>query len=353
MAEETKRRLFKPRQYRFLIECSKRGKEGIERWNRWRLRHPDKDILLAGVDLKKCYLMGICLNGGEFTDESGVRRNFSGMVVIWGTHLENACLFRAHLENAWLVDAHLEDAILWEARLENAQLIGADVRGVDLSEAHLQGADFSRAIVDGSTLVHNCDIDRKTKFEGVGLGNIRIYPAERQLLEYNIRRMNWEEWYGRHPKLRRVVEPFWWMSDYGLSTKRVIFTFFGLAALFANIYGYWALNAPPGIVNGVTVTENGTPVPILVLPIRVLYFSIVTMTTLGFGDMYARANSFWGHLLLTVQVLLGYVLLGALVTRLAILFTAGGPAGEFASRESADEGAQTEKKAADVAGVRE
>jgi len=54
------------------------------------------------------------------------------------------------------------------------------------------------------------------------------------------------------------------------------------------------------------------------------------MTTLGFGDMHANCQSFWGHLLLTVRVILGYVLLGALITRFAVLFTAGGPAGKFA-----------------------
>ena len=30
-----------------------------------------------------------------------------------------------------------------------------------------------------------------------------------------------------------------------------------------------------------------------------------------------------------IQVILGYVFLGALVTRFAVLFTAGGPAGKF------------------------
>jgi len=53
------------------------------------------------------------------------------------------------------------------------------------------------------------------------------------------------------------------------------------------------------------------------------------MTTLGFGDMHANCQSFLGHLLLTIQVILGYVLLGAMVTRLAVLFTADGPEGKF------------------------
>jgi len=49
--------------------------------------------------------------------------------------------------------------------------------------------------------------------------------------------------------------------------------------------------------------------------------------------MYARAQSICGHILLSLQVILGYVLLGALVTRFAVLFTAGGPAGEFTKKE--------------------
>jgi hypothetical protein len=52
------------------------------------------------------------------------------------------------------------------------------------------------------------------------------------------------------------------------------------------------------------------------------------MTT-GFSNMYANAQSIWGHILIGIQVLLGYVLLGALVTRFAVLFTAGGPARKF------------------------
>ena len=67
--------------------------------------------------------------------------------------------------------------------------------------------------------------------------------------------------------------------------------------------------------------------------VRVLYFSVVTMTTLGFGDMYAEPGSIFGHILLIFQVLLGYVLLGALITRFAILFSGEGPAGKFSKQK--------------------
>lgn len=57
--------------------------------------------------------------------------------------------------------------------------------------------------------------------------------------------------------------------------------------------------------------------------IRAFYFSVVTMTTLGFGDMYAEKGSMAGHILLMLQVLLGYVFLGALVTRFGVLLNSG------------------------------
>ncbi len=64
-----------------------------------------------------------------------------------------------------------------------------------------------------------------------------------------------------------------------------------------------------------------------------LYFAALTMTTLGFGDIAANPDSICRQLRLMLQVILGYVLLGALVTRFAVLFTAGGPAGKFADEK--------------------
>ena len=69
-----------------------------------------------------------------------------------------------------------------------------------------------------------------------------------------------------------------------------------------------------------------------------VYFSVVTMTTLGFGDIAANPDSWIGQTLLMVQVILGYVLLGALITRFAVLFTAGGPAGKFADEKKENDG---------------
>ena len=154
------------------------------------------------------------------------------------------------------------------------------------------------------------------------------------------------EWYKAHGVLRWPVRWFWWVSDYGSSTGRIVGTFFTLALVFAAVYyasgfiDYYFLGTKdyPGVVSNLFVLEGKQEVvSCWLVPFRAAYFSIVTMTTLGFADMNASAYSFlrglFGHMLLAVQVILGYVLLGALVTRFAVLFTAGGPAGEFADEK--------------------
>jgi hypothetical protein len=236
----------------------------------------------------------------------------------------------ANLKGASCHFVEFENTDMFSANLKKTQLYDANLKGAQLTQANLEKAELVRVIVDGSTLIWNSTVDRDTDFRGVGLDSCRIDPATRQLLEYNIRRKNWEEWYLNHRFLKWPVWLFWLISDYGLRTWRIIVTFFALAFIFAIVYYLCGRISTPGVVENLFVDRNGIMVPSWLVPLRTLYFSIVTMTTLGFGDMYANAQSIWGHILLSLQVILGYVLLGALVTRFAVLFTAGGPAGKFA-----------------------
>jgi len=313
-------------QYEMLKRCSEKGEEGIKEWNEWRStkenRH--KDIYLEGAPLDKYYFKNIHLQlkGVEYNGEWSGRKGTSEVF------LREANLRWANLKSAALMGTHLEGAKIWFAHLEDA----------DVSDAHLESTECRRATVDSTTSLWECKVDRKTDFLGVSLDAAKIDPGTKQLLEYNIRRKNWEDWYPeQHWLLAWLVRKFWQISDYGISTKRIIITFFGLALIFANIYYHWGRIAPPGIVENLFEVQKAAGevvvLPTWLVPLRTLYFSIVTMTTLGFGDMYANAHSIWGHILLSLQVILGYVLLGALVTRFAVLFTAGGPAGKFSNDE--------------------
>ena len=360
MAEETSKeteekceRMFSQEQYDMLTRCS--DKKDMTEWNEWRAKNPDKNVCLDDAKLQGFHLRNTnFFHGSLFNKREERYIDYSGHVYLREANLEDV-----NAEKAWFGSAHLEKTCWWHTNAEDADFHGAHLEGAQLDVCKLDGCRFSDAnlmngtltssslcgakflhsdlrgcgaravIVDGSTQLWECKVNQRTDFNGVGLFHIRIDPATKQLLQYNIRRMNWERWYGEHPKLKLVVKPFWWMSDYGLSTGRIILTFFGLAIIFANIYYHWGRIAPPGIVENLFIDRTSVVIPWQLVPLRTLYFSIVTMTTLGFGDMYAYPISWFGHILLMVQVILGYVLLGALITRFAVLFTAGGPAGKF------------------------
>lgn len=388
--KDQKKPSYNQKQYEMLQRCSE--KQDISEWNEWREKNPFEEIqlqrvVLGNFNLKKANFREVHLEGaiirGTHLDGADLSMAHLEGVRFWNvnlegvklseahlqgadfqeSHLEGAYLGGAHLEGASLMETHLEGASLWgahleradftKAHLEGAVFIKAHLEGTDLSIASLQATNFSYAIVDSQTLIWNPEVNKwqgkpdgpsYTDFEGIGLDSVRISPGLKQLLEYNLRRSNWQSWYqfpvpsqllqGRLSYIlfkiksfpgwlwrNSLVRPFWWLSDYGFSTMRIIACFFELALAFAVMYWLY-----PGMIAGLADPQaNGF------LFWRALYFSIVTMTTLGFGDMHANPDSFWGHTLLMLQVLLGYLMLAALVTRLAILFMADGPAPRFTS----------------------
>lgn len=278
---------------------------------------------LRNAKLKEANLFNACLVGSEFDGASlqGIKLNNAELqeTVLSYTNLEKAVLSYVNLQRSWLIQVNLQEAIL----------LCADLQGTEILSTKLQGANFSYAIVDGKTWIdETSEVDRSTNFEGVGLDSMRIDQGIKQLLEYTIRRKKWESWYSGKSERKLVlivikclklpVRWFWWMGDYGLSTGRIILSFSVLAIAFAIAYLLWPSSV---MVNDVVGDIRGF--------VHALYFSVVTMTTLGFGDIAANPDSWFGQVVLMVQVILGYVHLGALVTRFAVLLTSGGPAGSF------------------------
>lgn len=112
------------------------------------------------------------------------------------------------------------------------------------------------------------------------------------------------------------------MSDYGSSTSRIIYTFTVIALGLGFIYFIADMDNSSRLINALSIES----MPWYHSMLRAIYFSVVTMTTLGFGDIYAYPKGYLGHILLIFQVISGYIILGALVTRLGIIFSGVGPA---------------------------
>ncbi|MFH1881317.1 MAG: pentapeptide repeat-containing protein [Planctomycetota bacterium] len=335
-----------------------RDKKDMTEWNEWREKNPDEEIWLEGKDFshfwlrKANFMKGSILkeSTGTYTSYADVHlkgsvfewsdlRNavFAGSKMdntkFWSAESQNADFQKTHLVDAKLEVAHFEECNFNDAILKNARLNRSCLNGTKFMNSNLKGCQVRASVVDGATIFWDCKINRYSKterftdFTGIPLDNVIIDPGTKQLLEYNIRRMNWEEWYKKGYWWQQILKrlfiwPFWLISDYGLRTWRVIATFFGLSIAFAVVY--W-LCPTFVMVNQVVGDIRGFW--------HALYFSVVTMTTLGFGDIAANPDSWVGQTLLMLQVILGYVLLGALVTRFAVLFTAGGPAGKFADEK--------------------
>ena len=312
----------------------------IRDWNDWRTKDKPSKILLQAADLEAATLAVPNAN-----DINPTRANFE-KANLAGANLKSARLNYCFLWGADLTGADARGAVLYKANLDRADLRDADFRGAFLDE----GTYLSKSVWEkdkseedepqeeeerepeneneGPEEDGKIKLNTKTDFRGAALTTATVEPELLGQLQYNCRRLNWEDWYDKQSlRVEGGTRLFWWLSDYGRSTRRLIIIFFVTSFLFAVVYTLLPdlIAAAPGGTEVWKVSGFSKLV-------RSLYFSIVTMTTLGLGDLYANADLqcaaptgyFYGsQIVLCIHVLAGYVIMGALITRFAIMFQGG------------------------------
>ncbi|HJJ99339.1 MAG TPA: hypothetical protein O0X23_03925 [Methanocorpusculum sp.] len=107
---------------------------------------------------------------------------------------------------------------------------------------------------------------------------------------------------------------FWWISDYGSSTKRIIGVFFALNGIFTLIYSF--IHLLP-----VTDLQEYTTWP-LWLPMS---FAQTILIPFSITEIELKSIRLCMTGLVVTHVVLGYVILAALVTRFAVMFQDQGP----------------------------
>ena len=283
----------------------------------------------AGPNLNNADLGGAHLNNANLCD----------------TRLKNADLRGAHLENARLIGAHLKNARLSGSNLENA-----DLRGAHLENANLSGAKFNRRECHTSLIYLGPVPQKHIRAVTVRLWNWlrnqsipyhrRIKHIRPWLLAASSRLWNWlrnKPVPYRHRVMRGRYEGIfglsscrgnrifvrdasdqdyldtiegqlhsrwgkfgfwlWGLTDYGRSIMSVVV----FAAIFIFSFGFAYSHWPQMISAGSRCRTPFTP----------YYFSIVTYTTLGFGDV--KPNNLGGEILVSMEVIFGYVTLGLLL----------------------------------------
>jgi hypothetical protein len=285
-------------------------KEGVEAWNKWRKENPDIE-----PDLKEAHLHEARL---EHANLAGAHLENANLME---ARLENADLSGAHLENAILIEAHLENAHLREAHLENAILSGASLENANLMETHLEnallrGADFTDANVTRLSYVGPASVSEKRtqlwdwlgnpipyrkrvirgRYQGIrGLSSCygnRIFVRDASDQDYlDTIEEQLHTWWGR------FAFWLWGLTDYGRSFMSVVVFASMLIFVFGLVY-----SRSPGMITA----DGRCPTPF-----TPYYFSIVTYTTLGFGDV--KPHNLAGEILVSIEVILGYITLGLLL----------------------------------------
>jgi ion channel/pentapeptide repeat protein len=196
-----------------------------------------------------------------------------------------------------LIGTNFAGANLSLANLSHANLSNADLSGTTLNAVNLSLADLSNAELTGVRwqlhAMRGCYLGIRGLDSSFGNALFKRAAADQDFLDT----------LEAHLKGSRRAVLFWaWgLIDYGRSLLRVAAVSFGLAVVYGTIYKLF-----PHLLNYKdSVGSWFTP----------YYFSIVTYTTLGFGDV--KPATLLGEIVVSSEVILGYTTLGLLLSVLA------------------------------------
>jgi len=209
-----------------------------------------------------------------------------------GVHARRAGFGHAKLDGASLIEAQLG-----EASLTGASLVGADLRMASLQRARASSADFARADLsradlrqaelDGSSF-HGANLER-AQLAGAGLEGIRGFAKARwigvdiheidftgaHLCRRFILDQNYLEEFKQQGRFSLWAYRLWWVtSDCGRSFVR---------------WGLWTLAI--AAVFGAVYTQVRVDYGDYHTPLSPLYYSVVTLTTLGYGDIVPASRA--------------------------------------------------------------
>jgi hypothetical protein len=196
------------------------------------------------------------------------------------------------LSNIDLSGVDLTNIDFFSSDLSCAKLIGSDLSNTHLSECELSGTDLSWTKLTNS-FFDNVKFDASTSLLGVNINemnsNLAILLIDQANTQQRIAHIQ-----KRHPWISLFLKV---SCDYGRSITRLLGWGIVMIFTFAVIYAQF-----PGALQ---TTDH----------FEILYFSIVTTTTLGYGDI-APSNTF-GQFIVMLQVTLGYIFGGLLVAIIA------------------------------------
>ena len=256
-----------------------------------------EEAVLFGARLDDVELAAANLAGANLDTATGAGVGFGGATLRGATlmqaELPGSSLTKADLRAADLRSATLPGARLLEADLTGADLTGADLRGADLASAQVSGARLDRVDLRGASLRGMRGFDRAS-WIGADLRDINFAGA--YLVRRFVMDQNYLHEFRHRSRWSGAAYQLWWLtSDCGRSLTRWSLCVAALVLAFAGLY------AMVDVDYGAHET-----------PLSAVYYSVVTLTTLGYGDVLPA--SVGAQLVAMAEVFAGYVMLGGLLS---------------------------------------
>ena len=314
-------------------------------------------VTLQNVGFEKCNLSGSTFYDAKLSDVSFYNDSCLDNCNFSSATLKEVDFRYTYITYSAFNYADFEQVRMFRVKLRNSHFIQANLTNCRIEMSTIRECYFGYSCIDGTTRIIHNDIDSLTNFTGVGLSGICMDEEEKVILESNIRRIHWNYWYkkekfreflfskktglvkpspltidleegksfeeiGKMTPLRKCVKAvemlcvdtpvklFWWISDYGSSTKRTIFAFIALNLLAFVAYGILLL------VGISSPLHSGG------------FFQMLFQTLLipfGIGEVNLDGVHLAFLIVMFLQVIGGYVILAALVTRFAVLFQSRSP----------------------------
>ncbi|MEM8710240.1 MAG: pentapeptide repeat-containing protein [Planctomycetota bacterium] len=261
----------------------------------------------AGANLKGAVLFDVDAEGAEFAGASlaGARLDRGrfaqagfGAADLAGVQADGAYFGHASFLRATAAGASFVGATLRGARMNGADLTSADLRRSDLTRAELVDVDVTDARFDDAD-VTRARMSRVTGFRAagwLGVDAMAIDCRGASFLQDIIKDQNFiAEFRSQGPMYEWTYRVWWLTSDCGRSAMRWGLCSAFLASLFAVLYGYVKID----------FGDHETA-------LSPFYFSVVTLTTLGYGDAVPATAA--AQIVVMIEVVFGYVMLGGLLS---------------------------------------
>lgn len=254
--------------------------------------------------------------------------DLSGVNLV-GANLSGSDLTGTNLSSADLTKANLKGARLWHADLSNAKLIESDLTDADLWQARLNNTRLWRAdISKAKSLTKQNFLHKKNRFFSIYRvyeeGFIAAEETYRDLKRYFINQGRYDDasWASFKEKtmekirLRKTrdlsyipVALMGFLCGYGEKPQRIIFSSSFVIFIYAAIF--YLLKA----ITQVSISEFTLNFG------DYIYYSIVTFTTLGYGDIIPKAFTIY-RLLAVSEAFLGAFMIGLFIFTLARKYSA-------------------------------